>query len=211
MRRRHGGSVSDFVSSVSMARHAAPSAVQTPAPAAAAATTLVAARATGSHRAHAHRAGPPAPVAPPPLTSTGPGRHGRPVAPLSTVSADVIAEPIAEPVAPAVEQVVRMAPARVPPVAPAPAPVTAPEAPAEQAAAERVRVPRVLLETLAWVAFAAVVALVVIGSSDASLGRAALWAGGLGGIVVAAVAVLALTGTRLEDLNRPVRDPEGPD
>lgn len=173
-----------------MARHAAPSAVETPALPAAAAITVTAARPTGSHRAHAHRAGPPSPAAPPPLTCTGPGRHGRPAAGPPAGTAEVVAEPV--------EQVVRIAPARVVPPAPAPAP-------------ERIRVPRVLLETLAWVAFAAVVALVVIASSDASLGRAALWAGGLGGIVVAAIAVLALTGTRLEDLNRPVRAPEGPD
>jgi hypothetical protein len=46
-----------------------------------------------------------------------------------------------------------------------------------------------------------VVALIVIALSDVGMGRAALWAIGLSGIVVLAVAVMALTGTHLDDLN----------
>lgn len=68
--------------------------------------------------------------------------------------------------------------------------------------------PRVLLETVAWGGFAAVVALVVIALSDVSVGTAALWAGALSGIVVLAVAVMALTDTHLDELGSPRRAPE---
>jgi hypothetical protein len=62
--------------------------------------------------------------------------------------------------------------------------------------------PRVLLDTVAWGGFGAVVALIVIALSDVGMGRAALWAVGLSGIVVLAVAVMAVTGTHLDELNR---------
>lgn len=78
-------------------------------------------------------------------------------------------------------------------------------------AGPRERVPRVLVETLAWVVFAAVVALVVIAAGDTSVERAALWAAGLGGIVVAAIVLLALTGTRLDHLARCRSEAEGRD
>ncbi|HUR75099.1 MAG TPA: hypothetical protein VMZ00_12555 [Sporichthya sp.] len=71
--------------------------------------------------------------------------------------------------------------------------------------------PRVLLDTVAWGGFAAVVALIVIALSDVGMGRAALWATGLSGIVVLAVAVMAVTGTHLEELNSATKLPEGSD
>jgi hypothetical protein len=71
--------------------------------------------------------------------------------------------------------------------------------------------PRVLLDTVAWGGVAAVVALIVIALSDVGMGRAALWAVGLSGIVVLAVAVMAVTGTHLDDLNRPTGTAERPD
>ena len=61
--------------------------------------------------------------------------------------------------------------------------------------------PRVLLDTVAWGGFAAVVALIVIALSDVGVGSAALWAVGLSGIVVLAVAVIAVTGAHLDNLN----------
>lgn len=87
-------------------------------------------------------------------------------------------------------------------------PVEAPPAPSRPSSASRpglaarvAELPRVLLETVAWGGFAAVVALVVIALSDVGMGRAALWAVSLSGIVVLAVAVMALTGTHLDELN----------
>lgn len=71
--------------------------------------------------------------------------------------------------------------------------------------------PRVLLDTVAWGGFAAVVALIVIALSDVGMGRAALWAIGLSGIVVLAVAVMAVTGTHLDELSHAGRATEGPD
>lgn len=71
--------------------------------------------------------------------------------------------------------------------------------------------PRVLLETVAWGGFAAVVALIVIALSDVGIGRAALWAAGLGGIVVLAVAVMAVTGTHLDQLGHNDGAVSGPD
>jgi hypothetical protein len=71
--------------------------------------------------------------------------------------------------------------------------------------------PRVLLDTVAWGGFAAVVALIVIALSDVGMGRAALWAVGLSGIVVLAVAVMALSGARLDELNRAGGSPKRPD
>jgi hypothetical protein len=71
--------------------------------------------------------------------------------------------------------------------------------------------PRVLLDTVAWGGFAAVVALIVIALSDVGMGRAALWAIGLSGIVVLAVAVMAVTGTHLDELSHPAKTTEGSD
>jgi hypothetical protein len=71
--------------------------------------------------------------------------------------------------------------------------------------------PRVLLDTVAWGGFAAVVALIVIALSDVGMGRAALWATGLSGIVVLAVAVMAVTGTHLDELSHPTKATEGSD
>ncbi len=73
------------------------------------------------------------------------------------------------------------------------------------------QLPRVLLETVAWGGFAAVVALIVIALSDVGMGRAALWAVGLSGIVVLAVAVMAVTGAHLDELNSAGRTTEPPD
>lgn len=71
--------------------------------------------------------------------------------------------------------------------------------------------PRVLLDTVAWGGFAAVVALIVIALSDVGMGRAALWATGLSGIVVLAVAVMAVTGTHLDELSHASKSMEGSD
>ncbi len=71
--------------------------------------------------------------------------------------------------------------------------------------------PRPLLDTVAWAGFAAVVALIVIALSDVGMGRAALWAIGLSGIVVLAVAVMAVTGTHLDELGQADRAGERPD
>ncbi len=71
--------------------------------------------------------------------------------------------------------------------------------------------PRVLLDTVAWGGFAAVVALIVIALSDVGMGRAALWATGLSGIVVLAVAVMAVTGTHLDELSHASKTSEGSD
>jgi hypothetical protein len=93
-------------------------------------------------------------------------------------------------------------------------PLTAdgPDAAEHESLATRVAaLPRVLLDTVAWGGFAAVVALIVIALSDVGMGRAALWAVGLSGIVVLAVAVMAVTGTHLDDLNRPTGSAERPD
>lgn len=77
--------------------------------------------------------------------------------------------------------------------------------------AGRVRsLPRVLLDTVAWGGFAAVVALIVIALSDVGMGRAAMWAVGLSGIVVLAVAVMAVTGTHLDDLHHASGSAAGP-
>ena len=92
-----------------------------------------------------------------------------------------------------------------------------PEAPAESSparpglASRVAALPRVLLDTVAWGGFAAVVALIVIALSDVGIGPAALWAGGLIGIVLLAAAVVAVTGTHLDDLNRSDRGTERPD
>lgn len=71
--------------------------------------------------------------------------------------------------------------------------------------------PRVLLDTVAWGGFAAVVALIVIALSDVGIGRAALWAGGLISIVLLAAAVVAVTGTHLDELSESDRRTERPD
>jgi hypothetical protein len=137
--------------------------------------------------------------------------------------------------APAPASVVAKAPAPVAvpkPAAPAPAktsapvailerPITVIEAPVEiaperaeerESLAKRVAaLPRVLLDTVAWGGFAAVVALIVIALSDVGMGRAALWAVGLSGIVLVAVAVMAVTGTHLDDLQHASGSAERPD
>lgn len=77
-------------------------------------------------------------------------------------------------------------------------------------AARVAALPRVLLDTVAWGGFAAVVALIVIALSDVGIARAALWAGGLIGIVLVAAAVVAVTGTRLDDLTENDRRTERP-
>lgn len=91
-------------------------------------------------------------------------------------------------------------------------PPTAAEVAERESLARRVAaLPRVLLDTVAWGGFAAVVALIVIALSDVGMARAALWAVGLSGIVVLAVAVMAVSGARLDELNRAGGGPKRPD
>lgn len=92
------------------------------------------------------------------------------------------------------------------------APLEAPEESERPGLATRVAgLPRVLLDTVAWGGFAAVVALIVIALSDVGMGRAALWATGLSGIVVLAVAVMAVTGTHLDELAHANKSAQRPD
>ena len=120
--------------------------------------------------------------------------------------------PVAEPQSSTrVATLERPAPRPIATVAPSEPAVAAPETARPSLSARVAQLPRVLLETVAWGGFAAVVALIVIALSDVGMGRAALWAVGLSGIVVVAVAVMAVTGAHLDELNSAGRTEERPD
>ncbi|MBA3743296.1 hypothetical protein [Sporichthya sp.] len=147
----------------------------------------------------------PAPLAQPKPT---PAPALRPVAVVKPASA-----PQAKPSASPVATLERPAPRQIATVVLAKAPPAEPEDELERPrlATRVAALPRVLLDTVAWGGFAAVVALIVIALSDVGMGRAALWAVGLSGIVVLAVAVMAVTGTHLDELSHAGRATEGPD